>query len=183
MTLSVVAVLAFLVCYRAWIRSKHDKMFSNFKDTTTHAPVETAPVPPAPPPQSEPPPIYNLEYGPTFNSPDSFFNPQSAPHPLGITQLPYYPPLSGYIQENPMTITQPYSCQTERTNAVMAAEFTLPMLGVLENVLHRCMDCLTIKHLSSRLSFGAHKGMFTVMSRSRSVHRCTYLFPLSFLLA
>lgn len=96
-------------------------MFSNFKDTTTHAPVETAPLPPALPPQSEPPPIYNLEYGQTFNTPDSFFNPQSPPHPLGITQLSYYPPLSGYIQENPMTITQPYSCQTERTNAVMAA--------------------------------------------------------------
>ncbi|KAM3184634.1 hypothetical protein ACTXT7_007973 [Hymenolepis weldensis] len=120
----VIGALAFLVCYRAWIRSKHDKMFSNFKDTTTHASVETAPLPPVPPPQSEPPPIYNLEYGPTFNTPDSFFNPQNAPHPLGITQLSYYPPISGYIQENPMTITQPYSCQTERTNVVTATDKT-----------------------------------------------------------
>ncbi|VDN96615.1 unnamed protein product [Rodentolepis nana] len=118
-------ILACLACYRAWIRSKHDKMLSNFKDSTSRTQILGPPLPPPPPPQSESAFIYNPEYGPTFNTPDPFLIAPNSPNPIGINQISSYPPLSSYIKENPMIISQPYSCQAERTNVVMASEIAV----------------------------------------------------------
>ncbi|KAL5105683.1 hypothetical protein TcWFU_002043 [Taenia crassiceps] len=112
-----------LRCYRTRLRQRRDKMLTTANET--QPPLAPISARPSPPPQSIS--SYGLGCPPRSLS-SSFYDIQSQPYPSASGGI--YPSLSGYVHQNPMTVSshsahlQPdYSIEPriERQNAVLAA--------------------------------------------------------------
>lgn len=114
----VAVVIACLVYLRAWICPNRGKMFSSVHEPSPPALVMAQP----PHPQSSSPrlPSFSSRYLPPVDTVGSLYIVQDVPYSQAESKSACYPSLSGYIHENPMTISQSYSCQAERSNPVMA---------------------------------------------------------------
>ncbi|KAM7533863.1 hypothetical protein Aperf_G00000109342 [Anoplocephala perfoliata] len=122
-----VVVVVCLACFRYLVRFNHGKMFSPVHETTSPVLVVAQP-----PPQSSPPQVHSSRYLPSFGTAGPLYTVQGAPYSQVESKNSCYPSLSGYIQENPMTISQSYSCQAERLNPVMASA----PIASLESIPH-----------------------------------------------
>lgn len=112
-----------LACYRTRLRQRKDKML-----TTAHeAHPSLAPISTRRPSSPKTCASYGLGF-PSHPSSTSFYNIHSQPYPTASNSI--YPSLSGYVHQNPMTVSShsvqhqpdyPIEPRIERQNAVFAA--------------------------------------------------------------
>ncbi|KAL5967933.1 hypothetical protein TSMEX_004343 [Taenia solium] len=112
-----------LACYRIRLRQRRDKMLTTAHETHP----SLASIPTRRPPSPQPIPSCGLAFPPRSHSP-TFHNMQRQPYPDASSSI--YPSLSGYVHQNPMTVSShsfehqsdyPIEPRIERENAVFAA--------------------------------------------------------------